>query len=88
VATVAFTSHLKRYFPTLPDEVESGGETVGELVRGLEARWPGLGFYVTDEQGRLRRHVALFVDGRRVRDAKEPVRRGSVVQIFQALSGG
>jgi hypothetical protein len=45
---------------------------------------------VTDEQGMLRQHVAVFLDGRRVEDRalRDAVAPSSVVHIVQALSGG
>ena len=47
--------------------------------------------YVLDDQGALRKHVTIFVDGRRVADRtdlSDPVGDASEVYVFQALSGG
>jgi sulfur carrier protein ThiS len=47
--------------------------------------------YVLDEQGHLRRHVVVFVDGQRVRDRErltDPVGEASEVYVLQALTGG
>jgi sulfur carrier protein ThiS len=47
--------------------------------------------YVLDEQGHLRKHVVVFVDGQRVRDREQlsdPVRDSSEVYVMQALTGG
>ncbi|TWU00285.1 hypothetical protein Pla108_12340 [Botrimarina colliarenosi] len=47
--------------------------------------------YVLDEQGRLRRHVAVFVDGRLITDRlglSDAVTPTSEVFVMQALSGG
>jgi molybdopterin synthase sulfur carrier subunit len=46
---------------------------------------------VLDEQGHLRKHVVIFVDGQRVRDREllsDPVRDSSEVYVLQALTGG
>ncbi|MDA1193743.1 MAG: MoaD/ThiS family protein [Planctomycetota bacterium] len=91
MASIRFTPHLRRYFD-LPDtwEVE-GPTTVAEVIRKLDAGWPGLAFYITDERGYLRQHVAVWVDGRQVRDRMtldEPVGPDAKVDILQALSGG
>jgi hypothetical protein len=88
MAHVLLTSHLRRFFPSLPGEVEVGGASVSDVVAGLDRLWPGLGFYVADEQGRLRTNVAVFVDGERVRAADAKVAPTSTVQVVQALSGG
>ena len=90
MATVHFTPHLRRFFP-LPDHVEIEGATLPEVIAGLETRWPGLAFYLMDEQGQLRENVALWIDGRRLLDRKrfdEPLPEGAVVHVMQALSGG
>ena len=88
--TVVLTPHLRRFFD-LPGRIEAAGETVAEVLASLDARWPGLAFYVTDEQGRLRQHVAIWVDGRRVEDRAalaDAVGPDGQVTILQALSGG
>lgn len=87
---IKFTSALKRFFPNL-QAVEVKGNTVAEVVLALEARYPGLRSYLLDEQGCLREHVNIFVDGdliqdtRRLGDELAGVRE---VYIMQALSGG
>ena len=88
--TAVLTPHLRRFFD-LPERIEVEGRTVAEVLEALETRWPGLGFYVVDEQGHLRKHVAIWVDGRRVEDAEglsDPVGSHGVVHVLQALSGG
>jgi len=90
VANVVLTPHLRRFFD-LPQTIRAEGRTVAEVLSALDARWPGLAFYVTDEQGRLRKHVAIWVDGRRIEDREslaDPVAPGGQVTILQALSGG
>lgn len=90
MARIRFTPHLRRYFD-LPDTCEVEAGTVAELVTALERSWPGLGFYITDEQGRLRKHVAIWVDGSLVRDRErlgDALGSDADVHILQALSGG
>ena len=90
MARVSFTPHLRRYFD-LPGTCQVEAADVAALVRELDARWPGLGFYITDEQGRLRQHVAVWVDGALVKDREQlgdAVSAESDVHILQALSGG
>ncbi|EOQ80400.1 hypothetical protein K652_11316 [Pseudomonas aeruginosa VRFPA02] len=55
------------------------------------AREPRLRGYLLDDQGSLRRHVALFVDGVQVRDRRglgDPLQDDSEIYVVQALSGG
>jgi molybdopterin converting factor small subunit len=87
---VTFTRHLQRFFPNLAETEVSGG-TVREIVDELERRYPGLASYITDETGRLRRHVDVFVGEEPIRDRErlsDPLAPEDKVFILQALSGG
>jgi sulfur-carrier protein len=67
--------------------VEAGSEaTVGTLLDGLEAQFPGIRFRMIDEAGRIREHIRLFVDGERAGDLG--VKAGKELQIICAISGG
>lgn len=68
--------------------VEAAGATVGELIADLDRRYPGLGFRVVDEQGRLRQHVVVFLGPDRCRDLDASVTGFDEVVLMQALSGG
>jgi molybdopterin synthase sulfur carrier subunit len=90
MARVCFTPHLRRYFD-LPAACEVEAVCVADVVRSLDERWPGIGFYITDERGRLRKHVAIWVDGTQVEDREaltDAVAATADVHILQALSGG
>lgn len=69
-------------------EVEGRGATLGEVLRDLDARYPGLRFRIVDEQDRVRPHVRLFVRNEDARDLSTPVAEGDEVHIVPALSGG
>ncbi len=68
-------------------EVSVDGSTVEEILRGLERTHPQLGGRVLDDQGRLREHVAVFVDGERVR-GDAPVAEADRLEIIGSISGG
>lgn len=90
MAHVAFTRHLSRFFPDLV-EGPVRAESVRELVGALEAAHPGLARYVCEDDGRLRKHVNVFVDGEMVSDRvalSDALSDRSEVFIVQALSGG
>lgn len=90
MASVTFTAHLARYFPTLTDGAVDA-PTVAELVAELDRVHPGLASYLVDERGSLRKHVNIFVDGRVVRDRvalRDALSSTSRVYVAQALSGG
>ncbi len=91
MAQVRFTSHLKRFFPGLTNGEMVAGGTVAEVVATLDARYPGLGGYLTDERGALRRHVNIFIGDTLVNDPvhlQDPVSADTPIYIMQALSGG
>ena len=90
MARIHFTPHLRGFFE-LPDAFDTPAKSLREVVAALESEWPGIGFYITDEQHALRENVAIWIDGKRIpKDA--PIDTGlsddAVVHIMQALSGG
>jgi molybdopterin synthase sulfur carrier subunit len=87
--TVSFTSALRRFLDAPPAEVAGG--TVGEALAAVFALRPGLRGYVLDDQGALRRHVAVYVNGAAVHDREkllDPVGPCDEIYVFQALTGG
>ena len=53
--------------------------------------WPAVRDYVLDNQGEVRHHVKVLVDGRNLRDRRKLMDRlnpDSEVYVSQALSGG
>lgn len=84
-----FTSHLQRHLAA--PSVEVPGATVREALEALFADSPRLRSYILDDQGRLRRHVNIFVDGEAVRDRdglRDAVGPHGEIYVLQALSGG
>ena len=90
MARVKFTANLVRYFPDLC-ECEVDCATIAEAVNAVDQRWRGLGDYIIDEQGALRKHVNIFVGNELIRDKKmlsDKVSADTKIYIMQALSGG
>jgi len=84
---VAIPTPLRSY--TLGEAVvEGSGATVAELLRDLDARYPGIRFRMIDEQDAIRPHMRIFVNGEQVWRLDTPVQPSDRVQILQALSGG
>lgn len=67
---------------------EADGTSVDEILIDLDRQFPGLRFRVVDEQGRLRRHMRVFVNDEMVRDLSTAVTTNDEVTLMQALSGG
>ncbi len=69
-------------------EVEAAGATVAEVLRDLDARYPGIRFRMIDEQDAIRRHIRIWVNKDEVRTLDAPLAERDELVIFQALSGG
>lgn len=82
---VVFTSHLQRHVRCAESEV--AGATVGAALQAVFRAQPQVRDYVLDEQGELRKHVFVFVDGRRARLA-DTVPASAAIHVMQALTGG
>ena len=90
MAHVKFTPNLQRFFPDLR-ECEIEAATVADIVAAVDDRWRGLGDYIIDEQGALRKHVNIFVGDELLRDKQtlsDRVSADTKIFIVQALSGG
>jgi len=86
---LSFSSALQRHVPCPAQTVEAG--TVREALERAFDREPRLRGYLLDDQGALRKHMAVFVNGAAVRDRRglaDPVEGGSEIAVIQALSGG
>lgn len=89
MAHVVFTQQLRRF--TEAPEVVTAATTLRAALDDAFAGSPRLRGYVLDEQGHLRRHVVVFIDGRRVRDhvnLGDALAPDSEVHVLQALTGG
>lgn len=87
--TICFTSALRRFLAAPSARV--AGDTVGEALAAVFARQPALRGYLLDDQGTLRRHVAIYVNGQPVADRtglSDPLGAEDEIYVFQALTGG
>ena len=86
---VVFTANLQRHLDC--PSVEAPGATVGAVLEAVFADNPRLRSYILDDQGRLRKHVKVFVADQPVADRRrlsDSVKGSDEVFVFQALSGG
>jgi sulfur-carrier protein len=87
--TVSFTSNIQRHVSCPPTGVE--GDTVRQALEAVFQGNPQARAYVLDEQGSVRPHMVVFIDGRQIRDRQhlsDPVSPGAEIYVAQALSGG
>lgn len=68
-------------------ELQLDGATVGEVLRALERDHPKIVGWVLDEQGRVRPHVNVFVNGERVRE-DAAVAPDDRLHVLPSISGG
>ena len=74
-------------FPDAERRVELSVETVDEMIDALDARWPGMRDRICDSTPAIRRHINVFVEGRRAKlETRLPP--GADVYILTAISGG
>jgi len=89
MARVFFTANLRRHVDCA--SMAADGATVREVLAQVFAAQDGLGAYVLDDQGGLRKHMTILVDGRRISDIErlsDAVGPSSEIWVMQALSGG
>ena len=87
--TVTFTANIQRHVPC-PNSVVPG-RTVREALDAVFAGNPRARGYVLDDQGALRKHMAIYLDSEIILDRvrlSDPVTDTSTIHVFQALSGG
>jgi molybdopterin converting factor small subunit len=87
--TVTFTQHLAKFTEVPEFTVE--GNTVRSVLDEVFLKNPALRGYILEDDGSLRRHVAVFVDNRPITDRQglsDAVAPASEIYVLQALSGG
>ncbi len=90
MAKVRIPTTLRNYTRN-QEEVTAAGSTVGEVLRELEKRFPGLGPRLLDEKGSVRRYVNIFHNDEDIRFLQEletPVSDEDRITIIPAIAGG
>lgn len=86
---VSFAPHLQRHVPCPSQRVSA--MTLGDALREAFVAAPAIERYVLDEQGHVRKHVAIFINNEMIasrRDLSVPVATDDTIMVIQALSGG
>lgn len=89
MATVRFTRNIQRHVACPTEQVD--GATLASALESYFAAHADARGYVLDDRGRLRHHMAAFIDGRQIEDRTgltDAVAPDAVIDIVQALSGG
>lgn len=89
MAHLSFTPNLARHV-ACPD-ADIAAATMAQLLELYFNQWPEVRNYVLDDQGAVRKHIMVLVDGLNLRDRRQlsdALQAESEVFVFQALSGG
>jgi hypothetical protein len=89
MATVRFTQNIQRH--VLCPTREVAGESLRAVLDDYFRENEKARGYVLDEQGKIRQHMVVFIDGEMVRDRdrlSDAVQPNSVIDVIQSLSGG
>ena len=87
--TIRFTHNIQRHVPCPPREV--AGATLRDALDDYFRMNEAARGYVLDDQGKLRHHMAAFIDGRQIHDRdalSDPVEPTAVIDVVQSLSEG
>jgi molybdopterin synthase sulfur carrier subunit len=80
-----------RSFTRNQEEVSASGATVGEVLRELDKRFPGIGARLLDDKGAVRRYVNVFLnmdDIRFLQELDTPVKDSDRITLVPAMAGG
>lgn len=86
---IVFAPSIQRHVPVEACDVSAA--TLSAALEAAFAETPALRGYLLDDQGGLRRHLTIFIDGLRLRDRarlSDALAADSEVYVVQALSGG
>ena len=87
--TVTFAPALTRHVACPPQDVSA--PTLRDALAVAFRAAPAMRGYVLDEQGAVRKHVAVFVNGEMIASRSElgqALAPGDQVMVIQALTGG
>ena len=87
--TIRFTQNIQRHLSCPTREV--AGTTVREALDSYFQEQEQARGYVLDDQGHLRQHMAIFLNGAQVWDRQgltDSVSANATLDVVQALSGG
>ena len=86
---LSFTANIQRHIECVPATLH--GASVREVLDGFFDHNPVARGYVLDDQGALRKHMLIFVNGEQIADRTgltDSVSAEAEIYVMQALSGG
>ncbi len=89
MVNVEFAASLRRHVACAPQQVQAG--SLRTVLNAALTAAPALSHYVFDDQGNIRKHVAVFINQTmhtHRQDLTRPLVSGDKVLVIQALTGG
>jgi sulfur-carrier protein len=86
---VTFAASLQRHIPCAPQNLAPA--SLRDVLQAALLAAPDLSHYVFDDQGHIRKHVAVFINREMLRnraDLTQTLNAGDQVLVVQALTGG
>jgi len=87
MAEVVLPRSLAALIAGLPHRATVDGQTVGEIVVALDARWPGVADRLLEAGPALREHVNVYVNGDPA-ELSTTVPPGATIHVIPAIAGG
>jgi len=87
LVNVTLGAPLADLFPGAPRRLQLVAGDVKHMVDALDERWPGMRDRICDSTPAIRKHMNVFVEGRRAK-LETPLRPGADVYVLTAISGG
>lgn len=85
--SVTLAAPLADLFPGAPRRLRLVAGDVRHMVDALDERWPGMRDRICDSTPAIRKHMNVFVEGRRAK-LSTPLHPGADVYVLTAISGG
>jgi sulfur-carrier protein len=82
---------LMRYYTGNQPETAVQGATVIEALNDAVEKYPALKTHVFDSEGKLRRHINIFVNDENIRDLKgldTTLKEDDRITLLASISGG
>lgn len=82
---------LMKYYVNDLSEVQITGSTVSQAINDLTSQYPAIKPHIIDNQGRLRRHVNLFINKENINNLNgldTSIEESDIIILMPSIMGG
>lgn len=82
---------LMKYYVNDLSEIQVTGSTVSQAITDLTTQYPTIKPQIMDNQGRLRRHINLFVNKENINDLNgldTSIKESDLIILMPSITGG